>query len=161
MERRDFLSKLGMATVSYTLVSGKVFGESDYFHFEKIEVPSPIVGEDLFQYIQRQKGSFDVTLYRQLLGAANEFKEGDEIAGIAAASDEDRLKARMLLAETTLDNIRKHSVFTDEQSEFIEQSTRSFQETESGKAVGKLRMREFKELLLSSNETEIKTLLPY
>lgn len=161
MERRDFLNKLGMATVSYTLVSGKVFGESDYFQFEKIEVPSPLVGEDLFQYIQRQKGSFDVTLYRQLLGAANEFKEGDEIAGIAAASDEDRLKARMLLAETTLDNIRKHSVFTDEQSEFIEQSTRSFQETESGKAVGKLRMGEFKELLLSSNETEIKTLLPY
>jgi ethanolamine ammonia-lyase large subunit len=161
MERRDFLSKLGMATVSYTLVSGKVFGESNHFHFEKIEVPSPLVGEDLFQYIQRQKGSFDVTLYRQLLGAANEFKEGDEIAGIAAASDEDRLKARMLLAETTLDNIRKHSVFTDEQSEFIEQSTREFQETESGKAIGKLRMREFKELLLLSNETEIKTFLPY
>jgi ethanolamine ammonia-lyase large subunit len=150
-----------MATVSYTLVSGKVFGESNHFHFEKIEVPSPLVGEDLFQYIQRQKGSFDVTLYRQLLGAANEFKEGDEIAGIAAASDEDRLKARMLLAETTLDNIRKHSVFTDEQSEFIEQSTREFQETESGKAIGKLRMREFKELLLLSNETEIKTFLPY
>lgn len=161
MERRDFLSKLGMATVSYTLVSSKIFGESNCFHFEKIEVPSPLVGEDLFQYIQRQKGSFDVTLYRQLLGAANEFKEGDEIAGIAAASDEDRLKARMLLAETSLDNIRKHSVFTDEQSEFIEQSTRSFQETESGKAIGKLRMSEFKELLLLSNETEIKTLLPY
>ena len=51
MERRDFLSKLGMATVTYTLVSGKVFGESDHFHFEKIEVPSPLVGEDLFQYI--------------------------------------------------------------------------------------------------------------
>ena len=161
MERRDFLSKLGMATVSYTLVSGKVFGESDHFHFEKIEVPSPLVGEDLFQYIQRQKGSFDVTLYRQLLGAANEFKEGDEIAGIAAASDEDRLKARMLLAETSLDNIRKNSVFTDEQSEFIEQSTRSFQETESGKAIGKLRMNEFKELLLKSSETEIHDLLPY
>ena len=161
MQRRDFLSKLGMATVSYTLVSGKVFGESDHFHFEKIEVPSPLVGEDLFQYIQRQKGSFDVTLYRQLLGAANEFKEGDEIAGISATSDEDRLKARMLLAETTLDNIRKHSVFTDEQSEFIEQSTRSFQETESGKAIGKLRMNEFKELLLKSSETEIHDLLPY
>ncbi|MEN9942310.1 MAG: hypothetical protein RLZZ91_311 [Bacteroidota bacterium] len=161
MKRRDFLNKLGMATVSYTLISGKAFAHSDHFRFEKIEVPSPLVGEDLFQYIQRQKGSFDITLYRQLLGAANEFKEGDEIAGIAAASDEDRLKARMLLAETNLDNIRKHSVFTDEQSEFIEQSTRSFQETESGKAIGKLRMREFKELLLLSNETEIKTLLPY
>ena len=161
MQRRDFLSKLGMATVTYTLVSGKVFGESDHFHFEKIEVPSPLVGEDLFQYIIRQKGSFDITLYRQLLGAANEFKEGDEIAGISAASEEDRLNARMLLAETRLKDIREHSVFTDEQSEFIEQSTRSFQETESGKAIGKLRMREFKELLLLSNETEIKTLLPY
>ena len=161
MERRDFLSKLGMATVTYTLVSGKVFGESDHFQFEKIEVPSPLVGEDLFQYIQRQKGSFDVTLYRRLLGAANEFKEGDEIARIAAASDEDRLKARMLLAETTLDNIRKHSVFTDEQSEFIEQSTRSFQDSEIGKSIGKLRMSEFKELLLSSSGAEIQALLPY
>jgi len=161
MERRDFLSKLGMATVSYTLVSGKVLGESNYFQFEKIEVPSPLFGEDLFQFIIRQKGSFDLTLYRQLLGAANEFKEGDEIAGIAAASKEDRLNARSLLAETSLQDIREHSVFIDEQSEFIEQSTRSFQETESGKAIGKLRMREFKELLSLSNEVEIKTLLPY
>ena len=161
MERRDFLSKLGMATVSYTLVSGKVFGESDRFRFEKIEVLYPLAGEDLFQYIQRQKGSFDLTLYRQLLGAANEFKEGDEIAGIAAASEEDRLNARMLLAETRLKDIREHSVFTDEQSEYIESTTRLFQETESGKAIGKLRMKEFKELLLLSNETEIKTLLPY
>lgn len=161
MQRRDFLSKLGMVTASYALVSEKIFGESDRFHFEKIEVPSPLVGEDLFQYIQRQKGSFDLTLYRQLLGAANEFKEGDEIAGIAAASDEDRLKARILLAETTLNDIRSHSIFTDEQSEFIEQSTRAFQETESGKAIGKLRMKEFRELLLLSTDKEINSLLPY
>jgi ethanolamine ammonia-lyase large subunit len=161
MQRRDFLSKLGMVTASYALVSEKIFGESYCFHFEKIEVPSPLVGEDLFQYIQRQKGSFDLTLYRQLLGAANEFKEGDEIAGIAAASDEDRLKARILLAETTLNDIRSHSIFTDEQSEFIEQSTRAFQETESGKAIGKLRMKEFRELLLLSTDKEINSLLPY
>lgn len=161
MQRRDFLSKLGMVTASYALVSEKIFGETDRFHFEKIEVPSPLVGEDLFQYIRRQKGSFDLTLYRQLLGAANEFKEGDEIAGIAAASDEDRLKARILLAETTLNDIRSHSIFTDEQSEFIEQSTRAFQETESGKAIGKLRMKEFRELLLLSTDKEINSLLPY
>ena len=150
-----------MVTASYALVSEKIFGESDRFHFEKIEVPSPLVGEDLFQYIQRQKGSFDLTLYRQLLGAANEFKEGDEIAGISAASDEDRLKARMLLAETSLDNIREHSVFIDPQFEFIESTTLSFQDSEQGKAIGKLRMSEFRELLLSSSEKEIKNLLPY
>ena len=161
MERRDFLNKLGMATVSYTLVSEKVFGASEAFRFEKIEVPSPLFGEDLFQYIQRQKGSFDVTLYRQLLGAANEFKEGDEIAGIAAASEEDRLNARMLLAETRLKDIREHSVFTDEQSEYIASTTLSFQETEAGQALGSLRMKEFRELLLSSPENEIKSLLPY
>ena len=161
MERRDFLSKLGMVTVSYALVSEKIFGELKLFHFEKITVASPIPEEDIFQYIIRQKGNFDLTLYRQLLGAANEFKEGDEIAGIAAASEEDRLNARMLLAETTLKDIRAHSVFTDEQSEYIETTTQSFQETESGKAIGKLRMREFKELLLLSNEVEIKTFLPY
>jgi len=161
MQRRDFLSKLGMVTASYALVSGKVFGESETFRFEKISVASPLVEEDLFQYIIRQKGSFDITLYRQLLGAANEFKEGDEIAGIAAASEADRLNAQKLLSETTLDNIRKHSVFTDEQSEFIEKSTRTFKETESGKAIGELRMKDFKGLLLSSSEAEIQAFLPY
>ncbi|MFM1771568.1 MAG: hypothetical protein RLZZ71_710 [Bacteroidota bacterium] len=161
MERRDFLNKLGMATVSYTLISGKAFADSDHFRFEKIEVLSPLVGEDLFQYIQRQKGSFDITLYRQLLGAANEFKEGDEIAGIAAASDEDRLKARMLLAETTLGDIRKHAVFIDEQFEFIEKKTLSFQETEKGKSIEQWRMSAFKDFLLTSNEKEIKEVLPY
>jgi ethanolamine ammonia-lyase large subunit len=161
MQRRDFLSKLGMVTASYALVSEKIFGESELFRFEKIAVASPIAEEDLFQYIIRQKGSFDLTLYRQLLGAANEFKEGDEIAGIAAASEEDRLNARMLLAETRLKDIREHSVFTDEQSEFIENSTRTFQETESGKAIGKLRIKEFRELLLLSTDKEINSLLPY
>lgn len=161
MERRDFLNKIGIATLSYTLIPNNAFSNSEQFRFEKIEVPAPLIGEDLFQYIIRQKGNFDLTLYRQLLGAANEFKEGDEIAGIAAASEEDRLRARFLLAETRLKDIREHSVFTDEQSEFIEQSTRSFQETESGKAISKLRVKEFKELLLLSTEAEIKTLLPY
>jgi ethanolamine ammonia-lyase large subunit len=161
MQRRDFLSKLGMVTASYALVSEKIFGESELLRFEKITVASPLGEEDLFQYIIRQKGSFDLTLYRQLLGAANEFKEGDEIAEIAAASEEDRLNARMLLAETTLNEIRAHSVFTDEQSEYIERTTRSFQETESGKAIGKLRMKEFRELLLLSTDKEINNLLPY
>ena len=161
MQRRDFLSKLGMVTASYALVSEKIFGESELFRFEKITVASPLGEEDLFQYINRLKGGFDLTLYRQLLGAANEFKEGDEIAEIAAASEEDRLNARMLLAETTLKDIRAHSVFTDEQSEYIERTTRSFQETESGKAIGKLRMKEFRELLLLSTEKEINSLLPY
>jgi ethanolamine ammonia-lyase large subunit len=161
MERRDFLNKLGLATVSYTLISSKVFADSDHFRFEKIEVPSPLVGEDLFQYIVRQKGSFDLTLYRQLLGAANEFKEGDEIAGISAASDEDRLKARMLLAETKLVDIRNHAVFIDEQFEFIEKATLSFQETEKGKSIGQWRMSAFKDFLLTSNEKEIKEVLPY
>ena len=161
MERRDFLNKLGMATVSYTLISSKAFADSDHFRFEKIEVPSPLVGEDLFQYILRQKGNFDLTLYRQLLGAANEFKEGDEIAGISAASDEDRLKARMLLAETKLVDIRNHAVFIDEQFEFIEKTTLSFQETEKGKSIGQWRMSAFKDFLLTSNEKEIKEVLPY
>ena len=161
MERRDFLNKLGMATVSYTLISSKAFADSDHFRFEKIEVPFALVGEDLFQYILRQKGNFDLTLYRQLLGAANEFKEGDEIAGISAASDEDRLKARMLLAETKLVDIRNHAVFIDEQFEFIEKTTLSFQETEKGKAIGQWRMSAFKDFLLTSNEKEIKEVLPY
>ena len=42
-------------------------------------------GEDIFAYVERVHGSFDIDLFRQVIGAANEFKEGDEALGVAAA----------------------------------------------------------------------------
>ena len=38
-------------------------------------------GEDVFQYVERIKGEFDQTLYQQVIGASNAYKEGDEAIG--------------------------------------------------------------------------------
>ncbi len=69
--------------------------------------------ENLFEYIQRSVGKFDSQLYRQILGAANEFKEGDQSIGVAAIDDTSRQKARTLLSRTRLSDINTHSIFED------------------------------------------------
>ncbi len=70
-------------------------------------------GEDLFCYIRRVRGRFDQTLYRQIIGAANEFKEGDQILGVAAADDDSRRRARSLLGNTPASRLSARPLFED------------------------------------------------
>lgn len=72
-----------------------------------IAVPEVAPGEDVFAYIGRVKGGFDQTLYRQLLGTANDFKEGDQAIGVAAADETTRANARPLLANTRLRDLHE------------------------------------------------------
>lgn len=65
----------------------------------------------MFAYIQRVQGKWDAAMYKQLLGAANEFKEGDAIIGVAAVDDDARRQARELLASTALREIDQHPRF--------------------------------------------------
>lgn len=69
--------------------------------------------DDLFSYIQRLQGRFDPALYRRIIGAANEFKEGDQIIGVAAADDASRRRARLLLARTRVGTLAGRPVFND------------------------------------------------
>ncbi len=57
-----------------------VFAFSTYSSAIAIKDVKP--GEDVFKYIERVKGSFDQTLYQQVIGAANAFKEGDQAIGV-------------------------------------------------------------------------------
>ncbi|MDP7303159.1 MAG: hypothetical protein QGG09_08665, partial [Pirellulaceae bacterium] len=50
-------------------------------------IDRPLATENVFSFIRRQRGTHDLRLYAQILGAANEFKEGDKIVGVAAAND--------------------------------------------------------------------------
>ena len=59
-----------------------------------VDIVAALQGEDLIAYVQRVAGGWDLTLYRRLLGAANEWKEGDEIIGVAAKSQTERDLAR-------------------------------------------------------------------
>lgn len=84
-----------------------------------VHVEPPRAGEDLIAYVHRVRGAWDEGLYQQLLGAANEFKEGDAIVGVAAADETARERARKLLGHTTLVAIDEHSSHRDELARYI------------------------------------------
>src|SRR5512136_1641841 len=65
-------------------------------------------GEDVFGYIIRVKGNFDQTLYQQVIGAANAFKEGDMAIGVGADNEATRQNARTLLANTKIKDLHEH-----------------------------------------------------
>jgi ethanolamine ammonia-lyase large subunit len=154
LPRRDFLFQLGLVSSAAMLAPSKMFGVGPIPHFKRIVVDAPDVGEDLFTYIQRKRGNYDVTLYRQLVGAANEFKEGDEIAGIAADSDASRKAARELIANTRLADVYNHPLFQDEQYDLI-QTTTAYDNEVMAWTFG-----QFKAFLIRSSEDEIKGIMP-
>ena len=108
--------------------------------------------EDVFARVQQLRGKFDSTTYRQLLGAASEFKEGDETLGVAAIDDASRSRARQLLARTRLAEIDAHPVFADNLHRLVvaERDSRAAAATASW-TVGQL-----KQFLLTAEEPSIK-----
>jgi ethanolamine ammonia-lyase large subunit len=154
MPRRDFLLQMGMVSLSMMLTKSKAFGLISSPTSNLISFKDSLNGEDIFTYIQRIKGGFDLILYKQLIGAANEFKEGDEIAGIAANDETARMMARKLIANTLLTDVIEHPLFRDEQYDLIH-STTLF-----NKEVFAMTFGQLKKFLLDSNETEIKSIMP-
>ncbi len=112
------------------------------------ELPLQLEREDLFSYIRRLQGSFNLPLYLKLLGAANEFKEGDRIVGVAAASDQSRNIARTLLANTRLHDIDAHPPWSDELFSLIARATKTT-------AVAEQTLGQLKQFLLTQSESEI------
>ncbi len=76
-------------------------------------------GEDVLTYVQREKGGFDQTLYQQVIGAGNAFKEGDQAIGVAADDDRSRENARILLANTKIRVFHEHPLFVDSVQKLI------------------------------------------
>lgn len=114
-------------------------------------IPAPRTGEDLESFITRLRGRFDQTLYAQLLGAANEFKEGDEIIGVAAVDEASRKNARSLLANTPLRRIDVRPLIDDELTALITSCLGTAEQSRHDQTVGQLR-----EFLLSASEADIK-----
>ena len=152
--RRDFLAQLGMVSVTLMLSKSQVFGMQSNSAFSLIEIKDSSADEDLFEYIRRKTGGFDIKLYKQLVGAANEFKEGDQIAGIAAATENDRLAARLLISNTILSDFLNQPLFQDEQYNLIQNST-AFDKEVINMTFGQL-----KKFLLESDEDSIKRIMP-
>lgn len=150
MQRKHFIRRLGLVSVAFTLAPKWSFsGLRSSGKPARFVAHPPLKHEDLFGYIRRINGSFDLTIYRELLGYCNEFKEGDEIAGLAAPDEQDRLLARNLLSETKLQDIVDHPVFEDHQSRYIRSCVRSG-------STGGWTFRKFKHFLLNGSEEDIQ-----
>ncbi len=71
----------------------------------RVSLPDILPDEDVFAYVRRVRGAFEPRLYQQVVGAANELKEGDVTIGVAAADEASRRNARALLAHTRLGDL--------------------------------------------------------
>jgi len=110
----------------------------------------------LFDHLRRQAGGFDATLYRSLLGAANEFKDGDAVQGLAAEDAPSREQARRLLAHTRIGELCAHPVFEDELFEYIESAV----DPELLASLADWTLADLKRFLLEEDEDEIRRIGP-
>lgn len=114
------------------------------------------VGESVPKYVRRISDGFDDTLYRQVLGAANPFKEGDHAIGVAALNDEVRRRARALIAHTSIRELEEHPIFEDSVSRLIRSTTdRKVYDSISDWTLGDLRS-----FLLDKDEDAIREIIP-
>ncbi|ETW98469.1 MAG: ethanolamine ammonia lyase large subunit [Candidatus Entotheonella gemina] len=121
-----------------------------------VTIPEIELGEDIFAYMQRTVGHFDATRYRQLVGAANDYKEGDEAIGVAAADTHSRECARTLLSHTTIAALHTHPLFIDDLQQLIWGTTApgAYEQVKSWK------LGELKAHLLEQSEADIKAIMP-
>mgnify|MGYP000963280820 FL=1 len=120
------------------------------------EIITPKPNEDIFSYINRVNGRFDLTLYRKIVGAANHFKEGDLAQGVAAFGENSRLNARTLLAGTKITDLSKTSLFTDDIYILIADTT----DQKVFSSISNLTLGELKSFILEKTENEIKLIMP-
>ena len=117
--RRRFLQTTGVGAAAYCLC-----GDSQSTLQGRLFEP-PREDEGIVAYLQRTEGAWDEKRFKKILGAANAFKEGDEIVGVAAEDEQARLQARRLLANTTLREIDLHAVHQDSLFQFAQQAVRT------------------------------------
>jgi len=112
-------------------------------------------GEDIFSYVQRIKGKFDQTLYCQVMGAANAYKEGDETLGVAADNETTRVYARMLLANTKVKDVHEHPLFVDGLQKLVWADVNQDQYNK----VKDMTLGHLKDFLLTHSEADIKGIM--
>ena len=155
MLRRDFMKLCTAAVVIPSLVPlDSVFAQPEPTDTNTITEVMP--GEDVFVYITRIKGKFDQTLYRQVIGASNAFKEGDLTIGVGASDEKTRQNARILLSNTKIKDLYEHPLLVDNLQKLVWQTTDPAQyEKVKGWTMGELKI-----FLLTKSEREIKQIMP-
>jgi len=120
-----------------------------------VSIPNVYPDEDVFGYLTRTVGFFDAKRYLQVIGAANQYKEGDEAIGVAAADETSRQNARSLLANTKLGDLLSHPLLSDNQYKLINDTTdRATQQATASWTMGFL-----KSYLLNASEDNIRRVM--
>ena len=151
LNRRQFGTCVIGGALSCWLTHGVTFGSEGGAALSEI-APD----EDVWAYIRRCRGGFDQNLYQQLIGAANEYKEGDEILGVAAADAASRDRARQLLSRTRLGDLDAHPLFQDELYRRLQQQV----DRNMGQEMGTWTLGQLRTFLLDKSEEAIKGVLP-
>lgn len=154
ISRKKFIRQAAVAGTSVLLfnrcgVPGSPIGKEDGVVVDKLTDM-----EDIFSYINRVNGKFDTGLYKKIIGAANEFKEGDMSLGVAATTDNTRNNARLLLSNTRIADISSHNLHRDSISDLVAKTTVNNSEADSW-TIGQL-----KEFILTQPEEKIKEIMP-
>jgi ethanolamine ammonia-lyase large subunit len=142
------MSVAGVALAGLTLTANRAAAEA-------LKIQEMKKGEDVFAYIKRIKGKFDSTLYQQVIGAANDFKEGDLTIGVGAKDEATRKITRELLANTKIKDLYEHPLFVDNLQKLIYKTTDQAQYEK----VKNWTMGELKTFLLTKSESEIKGIM--
>ncbi len=155
--RRDFLRFYGLAAGAVIILPVGFSCSNTMRPLNKpVEILTPEQGENLFDYILRINGKFDQTLYRQIVGSANSYKEGDEAQGLAAFNDISRANARELLSNTKIKEIYNTPLFVDDLLTLIHKTTDNNQLN----VIGDWTFGELKSFVLTKTEDEIKLIMP-
>jgi ethanolamine ammonia-lyase large subunit len=154
--RREFILQCGLIGGALLLNQSRTFA----FILDTtksnlgVRLRTPDNNEDIFSYINRIKGRFDLDFYRKIIGSANRFKEGDQMIGVAAANEQTREYARLLILRTKITALDKHSLYEDEISIYIAKNTSSNLE------IANWTIADLKLFVLTKSEVEIKEIMP-
>ncbi len=121
-----------------------------------VVLAAPLSGEELFAYIERTCGGFDETMFRAIVGAANEYKEGDATLGLAAADATARARARALLAATTIGALQARPLLRDR----LYAAVLAGLDAEVAARIAGWTLARLKEFVLTAAEEEVHTLSP-
>ena len=96
---------------------------------------------------------FDFSDLRELFAKANEEKSGDQLAGIAARSERERIAAKCKLADMTLHEIARRPLIDPSQDDVTRLILDTFDQ-EAFRAVANMTVGEFREFLLDDRTTD-------
>ncbi|MBK8262340.1 MAG: ethanolamine ammonia-lyase subunit EutB [Nannocystis sp.] len=153
LRRRAFISALIAGGVALAGASCKPDEEPP---LKGVTIPEIREGEDIFAYITRVRGGFDQTFYKAIIGAANEYKEGDEALGIHALDQKTRDNARVLLGNTKIADLRARPIYEDAVFDLIE----GVLDDAVTKTLEPWTMAELRDFLLAEDEPAIQAIIP-